>query len=102
MKECCRKYLVGQFGDDPETVDAIYAEYALSVAAKAAEAESALAASEWDALDRAAHTVKGNALSVGDDETAEAGMALRRAAALRDHSAAASAIARIRELERAL
>ena len=31
MKECCKRYLNEQFGDDAEVVDAIYAEYVSSV-----------------------------------------------------------------------
>ena len=71
MKECCRKYLTEQFGDDTEVVDAIYAEYVSSIGAKMAEADAALAAGAWDALDRAAHTIKGNALAAGDQQMAD-------------------------------
>ena len=37
MKDCCRKYLTEQFGNDPEVVEGIYAEYVLSVNAKRLE-----------------------------------------------------------------
>ena len=62
MKECCRKYLDEQFGDD-DVVKEIYDEYASSAHEKIAEAGAALAAGDWTTLDRVAHTLKGNALA---------------------------------------
>ena len=102
MKECCRKYLTEQFGDDVEVVDAIYAEYVSSIAAKMAEADAALAAGAWDALDRAAHTVKGNALAAGDQQMADAAIALRNAAKLQERDQAERIIADLRALEEQL
>ena len=99
MKECCRKYLTEQFGDDTEVVDAIYAEYVSSIGAKMAEADAALAAGAWDALDRAAHTVKGNALAAGDKQMAEAAIALRNAAKLQERDQAEELMADLRSLE---
>ena len=98
MKECCRKYLTEQFGDDTEVVDAIYAEYVSSIGAKMAEADAALAAGAWDALDRAAHTVKGNALAAGDQQMADAAIALRNAAKLQERDQAEGLIADLRAL----
>ena len=102
MKECCRKYLMEQFGDDAEAVDAIYAEYVSSIGAKTAEADAALAAGAWDALDRAAHTVKGNALAAGDQQMADAAIALRNAAKLQERDQAGQLIADLRALEEQL
>ena len=93
MKECCRKYLSEQFGDDTEVVDAIYAEYVSSIGAKTAEADAALAAGAWEALDKAAHTVKGNALAAGDQQMADAAIALRNAAKLQERDQAERLIA---------
>ena len=93
MKECCRKYLTEQFNDDHEVVDAIYAEYVSSIGAKMAEADAALAAGAWDVLDKAAHTVKGNALAAGDTQMADAAIALRNAAKLQERDQAARLIA---------
>ena len=98
MKECCRKYLTEQFGGDAEVVDAIYAEYVSSIGAKMAEADVALNAGAWDALDRAAHTVKGNALAAGDTQMAEAAIALRNAAKLQERDQAGQLIADLRAL----
>ena len=64
--------------------------------------EAALAAGDWDALDKIAHTVKGNALAAGDNETAEAGIALRQAAKLHDAGESGRLIARLKELTAAL
>jgi len=102
MKECCRKYLTEQFGDDTEVVDAIYAEYVSSIGAKMAEADAALAAGAWDALDRVAHTVKGNALAAGDQQMADAAIALRNAAKLQERDQAGQLIADLRALEEQL
>lgn len=102
MKECCRKYLTEQFGDDMEVVDAIYAEYVSSIGAKMAEADAALAAGAWEALDRAAHTVKGNALAAGDQQMADAAIALRNAAKLQERDQAERLIADLKALEEQL
>ena len=97
MKECCRKYLNEQLGD-ANAVDAIYAEYVSSVGVKMAEADAALAAGAWDALDKVAHTVKGNSLSAGDQQMADAAIALRDAAKLQDRDHAARLIADMKAL----
>ena len=93
MKECCRTYLKEQIGDDAATMDAIYAEYVNSIGAKIGEADAALAAGAWDTLDRVAHTVKGNALAVGDQQMGDAAIALRSAAKSQERGQAAQLIA---------
>ena len=98
MKECCRKYLTEQFGNDTEVVDAIYAEYVSSIGAKMAEADAALAAGAWDALDKVAHTIKGNSLAVGDQQMADTAIALRNAAKLQERDQAGRLIADLRAL----
>ena len=102
MKECCKAYLDGQFGGDADVIAEIYGEYASSVREKAGEAQSALAAADWPRLDKIAHTVKGNALAAGDAETADAAIALRKAAALGDAALAAPLVEKIGELAREL
>ena len=79
MKECCRQYLNEQFGGDAGVIDEIYAEYATSVRAKAEEVAATFGAGQWDALDKAAHAVKGMALSAGDEEMANLAISLREA-----------------------
>ena len=98
MKECCRKYLDEQFGGDADVVGEIYSEYVSSVGVKLAEADAALAAADWKALDHVAHTVKGNALAAGDEAMADAAISLRKASALADASEAASLMAKLKEL----
>ena len=99
MKACGEKYLAEQFGGDADLSNEIYAEYVKSLGEKVAEAEAAFAARDWQTLDRAAHIVKGNALSVGDEETAGAAIRLRQAAKLEDEGEAAPLV---EELKRAL
>ena len=102
MKACCKAYLDEQFGGDADLVGEIYGEYVSSVAEKLGEADQTLAASEWDKLDKVAHTVKGNALAAGDAEMAEVAIALRKAAALGDVAQSNALVARMKELSAAL
>ncbi len=102
MKECCEKYLNEQFGNDAEVVNSIYAEYVSSVNVKAAEADAALAAGAWDALDKVAHTIKGNSLAVGDQQMANTAIELRNAAKQQDRDQAGRLIADLRVLEKQL
>jgi len=102
MKECCRVYLDEQFGGDADVIGEIYNEYVSSVREKLGDASDAFAASDWERLDRIAHTVKGNALAAGDGPIAETAIALRKAAALKDSATASSLIARLGELEKEL
>ena len=98
MKECCKNYLNEQFGGDEAVVSEIYNEYARSAREKAVEAENALGDASYDALDKIAHTVKGNALAAGDAETADVGIALRNAAKLQNREAAEPLVAKLKEL----
>ena len=96
MKQCCKDYLMEQFGDE-EVVAEIYAEYAESIREKLPEIEEALAAGNWSALDSLAHAVKGNALATGDADIANAAIDLRVAAKMSEKDAASSLVAKIRE-----
>ena len=102
MKECCVAYLNEQFGNDAELVKEIYGEYVSSMRVKVREAEDALAAGEWTQLDRVAHTIKGNALTAGDNEMAQVAISLRSAAQLQDREQAATLIASIQMLSEQL
>ena len=98
MKECCRKHLSEQFGDDMEAIGEIYAEYVSSVGDKMAEADAAVAAGSWDTLDKVAHTIKGNALTVGDQQIADVAIALRSVAQQKDWSVVERLIADMKAL----
>jgi len=87
MKQCCKDYLMEQFGDE-DVAREIYAEYAKSVREKLPELEAALAAENWTALDSLAHAVKGNALATGDTDSANVAIALRTAAKMSDKATA--------------
>ena len=102
MKECCVAYLNEQFGNNAELVKEIYDEYASSMRVKVREAENALAAGEWTQLDRVAHTIKGNALTAGDNEMAQVAIELRSTALLHDHEQSAALISRLMGLEEQL
>ena len=102
MKECCRTHLNEQIGDDAAVVDAIYAEYVTSIGDKIGEADAALAAGAWDTLDRVAHTIKGNSLAVGDQQMADAAIALRSAAKLQERDQTAQLIADMKALAKQL
>ena len=102
MKECCVAYLNEQFGNDAELVKEIYGEYVSSMRVKLGEAEKALAVGEWTQLDRVAHTIKGNALTAGDNEMAQVAIELRSTSQLNDHEQSAALIARLKGLEEQL
>jgi len=93
MKECCRKYLAEQFGDDEEIMGEIYGEYVQSVKEKIAELKEALGAADWQRSDRIAHTIKGNALAAGDEEVARLAIEIRKTAALGDGERSLSLLA---------
>ncbi len=98
MKECCEKYMKEQFGDDAELLQSIYDEYVCSAMAKTDETKKLCTSCEWPALDRVAHTIKGNALAVGDEETAEVAVSLRKAAAVGDAREVSALIERMERL----
>ena len=97
MKQCCKDYLMEQFGDE-DVVKEIYAEYATSIQEKLPELEAALAAENWTALDQLAHAVKGNALATGDSAVADVAISMRTAAKMSEKDNAASLLAKMKEL----
>ena len=80
MKADIRNWLVGQFGEDEDVIGEIYAEYVGSSRAKVVELRAALDAGDLGQVDRIAHAMKGTSLMTGDQEAAEAAIALRKAA----------------------
>ena len=96
MKECCKEYMMGQFGDE-DIVAEIYGEYKTSLAQKIAECDEAVAAGDWVKLDRAAHAIKGNSLAVGDNDVAERAIAMRSAAQLQNATEAKTLLDAIKE-----
>ena len=97
MKQCCKDYLMEQFGDE-DVVNEIYAEYASSIQEKIPEFEAALTAENWTTLDSLAHAVKGNALAAGDNDMADTAIALRIAAKMSEKATAQSLFDKIKEL----
>ena len=97
MKQCCKDYLMEQFGDE-EVVNEIYTEYANSIREKLPEFEAALTAENWSALDQLAHAVKGNALATGDNDVADAAIALRVSAKMSDIGSARFLFGKLQEL----
>ena len=101
MKQCCKDYLMEQFGDE-DVVKEIYAEYARSVQEKLPELEAALAAENWTTLDSLAHAVKGNALATGDTDMANEAIALRVAAKMSEKDNARSLLTKMQELAKTI
>ena len=97
MKQCCRDYLMEQFGDE-DIIKDIYEEYVKSIEEKLPEFEAALAAEDWSSLDRLAHAVKGNALAAGDTDIADVAIALRTAAKMSEKATADSLFAKLKGL----
>lgn len=101
MKECCKEYLMEQFGD-MDVSQEIYNEYVSSMHAKLVEAEAALAEAAWTQLDRIVHALKGNALAAGDNAVADVAIAIRSAAKLSDSNECTRLIGELKELEKQL
>ena len=97
MKQCCKDYLMEQFGDE-DVVNEIYAEYVTSIQEKLPEIEAALAAENWTTLDSLAHAVKGNALATGDNAVADVAISMRSAAKMSDKAVAQSLFDKMKEL----
>ena len=97
MKQCCKDYLMEQFGDE-DVVKEIYAEYANSINEKIPELETALTAEDWSTLDQLAHAVKGNSLATGDNEAADTAIALRIAAKMSEKDKAVALLDKLKEL----
>ena len=101
MKQCCKDYLMEQFGDE-DVVNEIYAEYVRSIQEKLPGFEAALAAGNWTALDQLAHAVKGNALATGDTEVANVAIELRTAAKMAEKDRAHSLFEKMKALTKDL
>ena len=99
MKQCCKDYLMEQFGDE-EVVNEIYAEYAKSIEEKIPEIEAALTEENWSALDSLAHAVKGNSLAAGDSDMANAAIALRVAAKMSEKENARTLLEKMKDFAR--
>ena len=80
MKTSCEEWLKAQFGDDRETIEAVYAEYVETVAGLRRELAEVRASGDAAALDRVLHTIKGTAAMAGDAELSEKAQASRAAA----------------------
>ncbi len=98
MKASCKRFLNEQFDNDPDVVAEIYAEYVSSLKDKIGEIAEAAEGSRWELLDGLAHTVKGNALVAGDEETAETAIAMRSAAKLKETERVRQLLGRLQEL----
>jgi len=97
MKQCCKDFLMEQFGDE-DVVNEIYEEYVKSINEKITEAEASLSSEDWTALDRVAHAVKGNALATGDNDIANVALALRTAATLSDKAESQNLVDKLKTL----
>ena len=80
MKQSCEAWLRAQFGDDQETIDAVYAEYVETVAGLRKELAEVRVSDDATSLDRVLHTIKGTAAMAGDTELSEKAQAARGAA----------------------
>ena len=92
-------WLAEQFGDDTDLIQAVYDEYLQACATKLEEGRRARAAEDYPLLDRIAHTLKGNALMVGDKPSADAAISLRDASRISDGAAADVALAQLVALD---
>lgn len=95
MKQSCKEYLAEQIAD--ETIaQGLYDKYAAYVVQKLEKARAKLSAGDWEELSATAHTIKGDAISLGDAETAIAAAELRAAAKNRDTAACSALLEKLR------
>lgn len=80
MKQSCETWLKSQFGDDRETIEAVYAEYVETMAGLRKELAGVRSSGDTAALDRVLHTIKGTAAMAGDTELSEKAQAARGSA----------------------
>lgn len=99
MTKQVEAWLTEQFGGDRETMDMIYGEYLTATADQLEKGRAARAAGDYPLLDRIAHTLKGNALMVGDQLSADAAIALRDASKISDGAAADQALDALAKLD---
>lgn len=99
MSKQIEDWLLQQFAGDRATLDMIYAEYLSSTADQLAKARMARAAGDFPLLDRIAHTLKGNALMVGDQVLTDAAIALRDAAKAADGAAVDCALDTLAQID---
>ena len=99
MNDNVRQWMNEQFEGDSETIALVWGEYLNETAVKLDAVRTALAASDFPELDRLAHTLKGNALMVGDTALVQASISLRDAAKASDAEASGRALARLAELD---
>lgn len=92
MKETVRNWLAEQVGmDDEALLQSLYDDYRSTISEQMEQARRDLAASDYEALDRTAHALKGAVLTVGDQEMLAAVLKMRDAAKAQDGPAASAA-----------
>lgn len=101
MKAEVKAWLNEQFQGDEGIIATVWSEYLRSMQEKIGAARLALVAADFVELDRFAHTMKGDALIVGDHPMADAAIALRNASKASDPIAASQAIDSLIALDRA-
>ena len=98
MKECVKKWLSEQVGDDEFLLQTLYDDYRGTLVKQLDQARADMAAGDYAALDRTAHAMKGATLTVGDEEMLQAVLALRDAAKASDLAGAVSASVQLETL----
>ncbi|MBP5640580.1 MAG: Hpt domain-containing protein [Victivallales bacterium] len=71
MKEEIYTYLKEQFGDDKDTIEAVYAEYCTTVHERIADIQKTFEAKDMEQVRHLAHTLKGDTAIVGDSNMNE-------------------------------
>ena len=98
MKECVKRWLTEQVGDDEFLLQTLYDDYRGTLAKQLEQARADMSAGDYGALDRTAHAMKGATLTVGDEEMLQAVLALRDAAKAGDLTGAVSASVQLETL----
>lgn len=84
MKSTIREWLTKQFGEDESLVKELYSQYRADIAEGLGAVRQIRAAADGEQMRLKAHALKGIALAVGDQETADVCIALQQAGIARD------------------
>jgi len=102
MKTSILNWLTEQFGADKALHEELYGQYVVDMRTQLAELEASRSNGDMSRLATVAHAMKGMALQMGDDETAECCRMLQAAGKAADPEACARLSADARALVAAL
>ncbi len=102
MKPMIREWLKQQFGDDEALFCELYSQYRMDMETGLVALREIRATEDGEKMRQKAHALKGIALVVGDQETADVCIALQNAGVARDLAQQDALIAKLSQLVAAM